>query len=97
MKFQVKFLIINILLLVSAGMSSSAQRLSDRYFGISKQDFVDTIKIKIWDGAIIVPVEIEGKVYNMLFDTGAGMGFWIGKEEEWMRPWMPKKERKRRQ
>ena len=86
MKIQIKCLIISILLLIAVGLPASAQRLSDRYFGISKQVFVDTIKIEIWDGAIIVPVEIEGKVYNMLFDTGAGMGFWIGKEEEWMRP-----------
>ena len=85
MKIQIKSLIISILLLMSVGLPASAQRLSDRYFGISKQDFVDTIKIEIWDGAIIVPVEIEGKAYNMLFDTGAGMGFWIGKEDEWMR------------
>ena len=64
----------------------SAQHLSDRYFGISEQDFTDTIKIKMWDGAIIVPVEIEGETKNLMFDTGAGTGFWIGEKEPWMKP-----------
>ena len=75
-----------VLLLFAAFWQAPAQRLSDRYFGISEQDFVDTIKIKMWDGAIIVPVEIEGETKNLMFDTGAGMGFWIGEEEEWMKP-----------
>ncbi len=39
----------------------------------------------MWDGAIIIPVEIEGETKNLLFDTGAGTGFWIGKKEPWMR------------
>ena len=73
-------------LIVMASFPSSGQRLSDRYFGISEQDFIDTIKIKMWEGAIIVPVEIEGKIRNLMFDTGAGMGFWIGEKEEWMVP-----------
>lgn len=60
MIIQIKCLIINVLLLIAVGIPATAQRLSDRYFGISKQDFVDTIKIKMWDGAIVVPVEIEG-------------------------------------
>ena len=70
-----------VLLLLAALWQAPAQRLSDRYFGISEQDFVDTIKIKMWDGAIIVPVEIEGETKNLMFDTGAGTGFWIGEEE----------------
>lgn len=75
-----------VLLLFAALEQAPAQRLSDRYFGISEQDFVDTIKIKIWEGAIVVPVEIEGETKNLMFDTGAGTGFWIGKEEPWMKP-----------
>lgn len=86
MIIQIKCLIINVLLLIAVGIPATAQRLSDRYFGISKQDFVDTIKIKMWDGAIVVPVEIEGETKNLMFDTGAGTGFWIGKEEPWMKP-----------
>ena len=73
-------------LTVMASLTSSAQHLSDRYFGISRQDFVDTIKIKMWNGAIIIPVEIEGATKNLMFDTGAGMGFWIGEKEDWMVP-----------
>ena len=75
-----------VLLLFSAFWQAPAQRLSDRYFGISEQDFVDTIKIKMWEGAIIVPVEIEGETKNLMFDTGARTGFWIGEEEPWMQP-----------
>lgn len=82
----IKVITTTVLLLFAALGPAAAQRLSDRYFGISEQDFVDTIKIKIWDGAIIVPVEIEGETKNLMFDTGAGMGFWIGEEEEWMKP-----------
>lgn len=82
----IKVITTTVLLLFAALGPATAQRLSDRYFGISEQDFVDTIKIKIWDGAIIVPVEIEGETKNLMFDTGAGMGFWIGEEEEWMKP-----------
>lgn len=44
------------------------------------------MKIKIWDGAIIIPVEINRKTKNLMFDTGAEMGFWIGEEEDWMTP-----------
>ena len=86
MKKYCKYALFMIALIVMASFSSSGQRLSDRYFGISKQDFVDTIKIKMWKGAIIVPVEIEGKIRNLMFDSGAGMGFWIGEKEEWMVP-----------
>ncbi len=75
-----------VLLLFAVLWHAPAQRLSDRYFGISEQDFVDTIKIKMWEGAIIVPVEIEGETKNLMFDTGAGTGFWIGEEEPWMQP-----------
>ena len=84
MNNQIKAIVL--LLGLSISVQLSAQRLSDRYFGISEQDFVDTIKIKMWDGAIIVPVEIEGETKNLMFDTGAGTGFWIGEEEAWMKP-----------
>ena len=37
----------------------------------SKSDFADTIKIKVMDGAVVIPVEIAGKTRNLLFDTGS--------------------------
>ena len=51
----------------------------------SKKDFADTIKIKVMDGAIVVPVEIEGRTWNLLFDTGSPLGLWVGQKEDWMR------------
>ena len=65
---------------------STAQTLESKRFTLDRENFVDTVKIKIWDGAIVVPVEIAGKTRNMMFDTGAKMGFWIGAEEDWMTP-----------
>jgi len=51
----------------------------------SKKGFADTIKIKVIDGAVIVPVEIEGQTRNLLFDTGSPLGLWHGQKEGWMR------------
>ena len=85
MKKQSKAIVLGLLLGVMTLGQASAQHLSDRYFGVSQQVFTDTIKIKMWDGAIIIPVEIEGETKNLMFDTGAGSGFWIGKKEPWMR------------
>ena len=51
----------------------------------SKRDFADTIKIKVMDGAVVVPVEIEGRTRNLLFDTGSPLGLWVGQKEDWMR------------
>ena len=65
---------------------STAQTLESKRFTLDRENFVDTIKIKIWDGAIVVPVEIAGKTRNMMFDTGAQTAFWIGAEEDWMMP-----------
>ncbi|MBQ8711972.1 MAG: aspartyl protease family protein, partial [Prevotella sp.] len=53
--------------------------------GFSKRDFADTIKIKVMDGAVVVPVEIEGRTQNLLFDTGSPLGLWVGQKEDWMR------------
>lgn len=52
----------------------------------SKRDFADTIKVRIFDGAVIVPVEIEGKTRRFLFDTGAQSGAWYSPKEDWMKP-----------
>lgn len=75
-----------LLLVVLASFSASAQK--NRYSSIvfSQHHFVDTVKIRVWDGAVIIPVEINGETKNLMFDTGAGRGFWIGEEEEWMTP-----------
>ena len=54
----------------------------------SKRDFVDTIKIKVIDGAVVVPVEIEGRIRHFLFDTGSPLGLWQGQKETWMRQLM---------
>lgn len=51
----------------------------------SKKDFADTIKIKVIDGAVIVPVEIKGQTRNLLFDTGSPLGLWHGQKEDWMK------------
>ena len=52
---------------------------------LSKRDFADTIKIKVIDGAVVVPVEIEGQTRNLLFDTGSPLGLWHGHKEAWMK------------
>ena len=52
----------------------------------SEHDFVDTIRVRIESGAVIVPVEIAGQERHLLFDTGAEHGFWFGSQEEWMKP-----------
>ena len=71
---------------VLTSLSVEAQKKPFRDIHFSQHDFVDTVKIKIWDGAIIIPVEINGETKNLMFDTGANWGFWIGDEEEWMKP-----------
>lgn len=73
-----------IILVSLTSLQSVAQIAKAFDFNITNTDFVDTVKIKIWDGAAVVPVEINGVVRNMLFDTGAQTGFWIGEEEDWM-------------
>lgn len=47
-----------------------------------KRDFADTIKIKVIDGAVVVPVEIEGRIRHFLFDTGSPLGLWQGLYKE---------------
>ena len=54
----------------------------------SKRDFVDTIKIKVIDGAVVVPVEIEGRIRHFLFDTGSPLGLWQGPKDVCMRQLM---------
>lgn len=43
-------------------------------FTVSKQDFVDTIDIEFDRHRLLLPIEIDGKKYRFLFDTGATQG-----------------------
>ena len=81
---KLKTLLICFVVLMS--LSTEAQKKPFRDIHFPQHDFADTVKIKIWDGAIIIPVEINGETKNLMFDTGANWGFWIGEEEGWMKP-----------
>ena len=74
-----------LLLVVVTSFSATAQKNRINGIKFSRHHFVDTVKIKVWDGAVIIPVEINGEVKNLMFDTGAEFGFWIGDEEGWMK------------
>lgn len=73
-------------MLVLASLSATAQVMDFTDFTLSRHDFVDTIKVEIVDGAVIVPVEIDGELKRMMFDTGSEYGFWIAGDEAWMQP-----------
>ena len=77
---------ITVSLLVLASLSAAAQKIDLTDFTLSRHDFVDTIKVEIFEGAVIVPVEIEGEIRRLMFDTGAEFGFWIGGKEAWLQP-----------
>jgi hypothetical protein len=79
------------IVLVLAAVATTAQKMVSwkpflKAVEFSQRDFVDTIRVKIESGAVIVPVEIAGKEQHLLFDTGAEHGFWFGNQEDWMRP-----------
>ena len=77
-----------VLLALAVTMFAQAQNLiknATASVSFSKSDFADTIKIKVMDGAVVVPVEIAGKTRNLLFDTGSPLGLWFGQKEDWMR------------
>ncbi|MBO7068834.1 MAG: hypothetical protein J6W52_09200 [Bacteroidaceae bacterium] len=80
--------IITALLTIITTTSIVAQNLiksATSPISFSKKDFADTIKIKVIDGAVIVPVEIKGQTRNLLFDTGSPLGLWHGQKEDWMK------------
>ena len=89
MKHYIRFL-----LLIAAFVATSpmlAQNLiktATAPVSFSKRDFADTIKIKVIDGAVVVPVEIEGRIRHFLFDTGSPLGIWQGQKEAYMRQFM---------
>ena len=82
--------IITIVLVLAAVATNAQKKVSWKPFlkavEYSQRDFVDTIRVKIESGAVIVPVEIAGQERHLLFDTGAEHGFWFGNQEDWMRP-----------
>ena len=73
-------------LLALTSLPAAAQEIDLTDFTLSRHDFVDTVKVEIFKGAVIVPVEIEGETRRLMFDTGAEFGFWIGGKEAWMQP-----------
>ena len=77
---------IAIIFLLAIALHSVAQDPYAKSFSICRHNFVDTIKIEIWKGAIIIPAEINGSTKNLMFDTGAEKGFWVAEKEEWMTP-----------
>ncbi len=88
MKTMNKKTIITILLAFVATTPMLSQNLiktATTPVSFSKRDFADTIKIKVIDGAVVVPVEIEGRIRHFLFDTGSPLGLWQGQKETWMR------------
>ena len=80
--------IITALLAFVVTMFAQAQNLiksATAPVSFSKSDFADTVKIKVMDGAVVIPVEIAGKTRNLLFDTGSPLGLWLGQKEDWMK------------
>lgn len=54
------------------GLCAHAQKsLYNLKFTLSERNFVDTIAVEWTDRHLFLPVEIEGKTYRFLFDTGA--------------------------
>lgn len=71
---------------VTPVLAQNIIKKASRSICFSKKNFADTIKIKVTDGAVIVPVEIEGKTRHFVLDTGAPLGVWQRQKESWMRP-----------
>lgn len=78
---RISVIVLGIVLTMS---SVTAQRYKS--ISLSRHNFVDTVKVNIMDGAVFIPVEINGVIRYLMFDTGAQTGFWIGTEEDWMQP-----------
>jgi len=65
------------LFILHSSLSSVAAQNMHRYslgFTLSERDFADTIDIEFEHHRILVPVEIEGKRYRFMFDTGCTQG-----------------------
>ena len=81
-----KFLAVALFLCTTLITAQTPFEVAMSQTSFSKKDFADTIKIRIFDGAIIVPVEVEGKTRHLVFDTGAQSGAWYTTKEDWMKP-----------
>ena len=55
-----KHILYALLLVFVTSFSATAQKNRINGIKFSRHHFVDTVKIKIWDGAVIIPVEING-------------------------------------
>ena len=89
MKHYKRFLLLLMMLSAATiGMAQNLIKTATTPVSFSKRDFVDTIKIKVIDGAVVVPMEIEGRIRHFLFDTGSPLGLWQGQKEPWMQQLM---------
>ena len=82
------FLLIAALVATTPVLAQNHIKSATAPVSFSKRDFVDTIKIKVIDGAVVVPVEIEGRIKHFLFDTGSPLGLWQGPKDVCMRQLM---------
>ncbi len=73
-------------LLATTAAAKNPIKSATELMSFSKRDFVDTVKIRVVDGAVVVPVEIDGMERNLLFDTGCPTGVWFGPMEPWLEP-----------
>lgn len=84
---NIKMLLVATLLLTAAPTKAgNILKTVISQISFAKKEFVDTIKIKVFDGAVIVPVEIDGKTRQFLFDTGGQSGVWYSPMESWLNP-----------
>lgn len=67
----IKYLLIVTALITSYACNSSINLLKSNNHALNKSNFTDTINIDFHNNRIIIPVEIAGKSYQFLFDTGA--------------------------
>ena len=82
-----KVLFISAFLLAETSITASNLiKSAINQISFSKKDFADTIKIKIINNIVFIPVEIEGSTKHFLLDTGAQSGMWFGAKEDWMKP-----------
>ena len=65
-------LIVFLMMVYGMVLPASAQYFSKMY--VEEKNFCDTIPIEFRRGRILVPVEIEGRIHQFIFDTGCSVG-----------------------
>ena len=65
-------LVVYMMLALGIALPASAQYISKMQ--IMEKNFCDTIPIEFRRGRILVPVEIEGRTHQFIFDTGCSVG-----------------------